>query len=391
MESRYIGYKIKLFPTPDQAKRLIQICNTFRYCYNWGLEFCNKAREEGRKHPTWIDMEKEFTTFRHENKWLENYPRTTCTNAFKNVSNAFERFFSKQCRYPKFKSKRKDRMRFHTREDRMRFMGEEYKYLRIEGMNGDLIYCGNHNIPPNKKYWNAYISFDGDDFWLSLSIEMYYPIKFEPKGEPIGIDLGVRRMMTLSDGTMYLPPNVSKLQKRKARLDRSRMRDTKKRLEESIRTRTKFDLLPVSKNQLKREKAYRKCCRKIANKYNTAILNAVNEIAKRNAKFIVLEDIRQRELAKQGHYMAKQVHDMRSYMMRDRITRKCSERGTKIIIASREYPSTQICHNCGSRKKMGSDKIYKCPVCGLVFDRDVNAAINLLNYGKEQMRITLVS
>lgn len=127
MESRYIGYKIKLFPTPDQAKRLIQICNTFRYCYNWGLEFCNKAREEGRKHPTWIDMEKEFTTFRHENKWLENYPRTTCTNAFKNVSNAFERFFSKQCRYPKFKSKRKDRMRFHTREDRMRFIGVKSK------------------------------------------------------------------------------------------------------------------------------------------------------------------------------------------------------------------------------------------------------------------------
>ena len=61
---------------------------------------------------------------------------------------------------------------------------------------------------------------------------------------------------------------------------------------------------------------------------------------------------------------------------------KCSQAGSTILKAPMNFPSSQICSNCSHRYKIGSSKIYKCPNCGIIIDRDYNASINLLNYGK---------
>ena len=112
-------------------------------------------------------------------------------------------------------------MKFHVRESRLYFYGENNHLVAIEGMGRkNYIECKNHNIPIGKesKYSNCYVHFDGDNFWLSFNIKMYDPIMFEPKGEPLGIDLGVRNMITLSNGKQYKSPDISKLQKRRSRI-----------------------------------------------------------------------------------------------------------------------------------------------------------------------------
>lgn len=387
MNEKYIGYKIRLFPTEEQAKRLIEICHVFRFCYNWGLNYANTEYEKGNKNPSYFDYIYAFNDFRNDekNKWIKDFPLATCRYAFKNVAGAFEHFFAKRCKYPKFKSRKKGDMKFHVRESRLYFYGENNHLVAIEGMGRkNYIECKNHNIPIGKesKYSNCYVHFDGDNFWLSFNIKMYDPIVFEPKGEPLGIDLGVRNMITLSNGKQYKSPDISKLQKRRSRIDKRMVADVNRRFSISKNTKTKYEDIPKSSNQLKREKSYRKCCRKIANIYDTYIHQVTHEISLMDAEFIVLEDLKIKDILKYEPYMSKILDNARFYTIRKRLEYKCRSFGTKIIIAPQTFPSSQICSNCGNRKNIGSEKIYKCPVCGAVIDRDINASINLLNYGR---------
>lgn len=384
---RYIGYKIKLFPTKDQAKRLIDICNVFRFCYNWALGYALDEYKAGRRNPHYFDYNNAFNEFRkkEENSWLLDYPLATCRYAFKNVESAFENYFNKRCRHPKFKSKKNHEYKFHVREDRLYFYGDHNEWVAIEGMGRqNYIMCKHHNIPvyENCKYTNAYVSFDGDDFWLSLNVKVVYPIIPIADNEPLGVDIGVRQMITLSNGKIFATPDVRKLEKRRRRLDRRVVAGIQKNLEISKITKTKYEDIPKSKNQLKREKLYRKCLRKIANIYNTAIHQATHEIAQMKAEYVVVEDLKMTSISKSEPYMNKIIYNMRAYMIRTQLEYKCSKNGSKVIIADQQFPSSQICSCCGHRHDIKNNKIFKCPVCGIQLDRDINAAINLREYGR---------
>ena len=384
---RYFGYKIKLFPTQEQAKRLIDICHAFRFCYNWALGYALDEYNAGRKNPHYFDYNNKFNEIRNlpEYEWLKGYPLATCRYAFKNVETAFECFFDKRCKYPKFKSKRFSPLKFHVREDRLNFHGEHNEWVAIEGMGRmNYILCKKHHIPvyENCTYSNAYVHFDGDDFWLSLNVKFVIPITPIADNEPIGVDIGKRKMIALSNGKIYPTPDVSKLEKRRRRLDKRMVAGVQRNFEISKCTKTKYEDIPKTKNQLKREAAYRKCCRKIANIYNTYIHQVTREIAEMKSEFVVVEDLRVRDIAKSEPWMTKNVDGIRAYTIRTKLEYKCTLNGSKFIIADQQFPSSQICSHCGNRKKIGSEEIYKCPVCGTVIDRDINAAINLREYGR---------
>ena len=75
----------------------------------------------------------------------------------------------------------------------------------------------------------------------------------------------------------------------------------------------------------------------------------------------------------------KNVKDSMLYSVRTIIERKCKANDIEFILADKEYPSSQLCSRCGNRQKIGILRTYKCPVCGLEIDRDLNAAYNLKN------------
>ena len=81
--------------------------------------------------------------------------------------------------------------------------------------------------------------------------------------------------------------------------------------------------------------------------------------------------------------MNKILRDVSFYDITQKMKYKCENRNIPFIQAPREFASTQICSNCGHQKKMYSNHTYKCPICGMVEDRDINAAINLKNYGSQ--------
>lgn len=380
------GYRVKLYPTEAQRKRLFELLDASRFCYNWALAYEKEKYAKTGKFTlnySMYDALKEAKANDSSLNWLSErkIPNSIQRLSIDKVVSAYIRFFKKQCKYPKFKSRKTYKKSFPVRSDRIYF---NKNTVSMEGMgHGNRIYCADHHVPIGKRYYNTTVSFDGDDFWLSFGIKLSLPIEFEPQEEGVGIDLGVRKTATLSNGKIYYAPDTSKLERRKRRIDKRVSRDMHKRLDISMRTITKYENVPKSKNQLKREKARRKVIRRICNIHNDFIERMTTDIARMNFSYIVLEDIRVRELQKKAdHFTRGIIGNARFRTIRIKLEQKCSMRGTKVYIADAEFPSSQICSNCGFRQNIGVAKFFRCPECGTIIDRDLNAAINLRDYPK---------
>lgn len=94
--------------------------------------------------------------------------------------------------------------------------------------------------------------------------------------------------------------------------------------------------------------------------------------------YIVIENLNISGMIK-NRYLSKSISNQRFYEFRQKLFNKCNFHGIELRIADRFYPSSKTCHSCGSIKKdlKLSDRIYKCPTCGEIIDRDLNASLNL--------------
>lgn len=351
----------------------------FRYVYNWTINYQNHNYKEGNKFINNYDLFKIFSDFRNkeENYWLKELPVNTARHAIMKANDAFRFYFDGHNKKPKFKTKKSKKQYFTVRGDRVKFFDDVVKF---DGC--DPIKCGFiEEIPKSKniKYYNCTIVFDGYDFWFTFSINLYYPIKYEPIIGSLGIDLGLHNIAVLSDGTKYTLPDTKKYKKRRNRQFGRIMRDYKKRVNRSKQAKTKLEDIPKSKNQLKREKEYRKSCDKIRNIRHTYIHSMTKEIVEKHPSRIVLETLNVKSMLK-NKYLAKDISESMFYGIRTQISYKAKSRGIEVVYAASDFPSTQLCSNCGNKYKVGRSRVYKCPVCGLVIDRDLNAAINLSNY-----------
>lgn len=386
-----VGHKIKLFPTESQKKRIFYIMNICRGIYNWVLGIENDAFERGEKFINYYDIGKIFTQYRNDPQyeWMKTIPHNTAKRVIRNAIFNYKLFFEKVCSKPRFKKKKDNFQSFPIRSERMYFSGD---YVRFEGLEspGEKVLCNSSKIPfpscRDTKYYKAAITYDGIDFWLSFSIPYTLPISYEPNGEIIGVDIGLRKLAVLSNGTEYVMPNIKKLLKRETRLKR-RVQTYNSKIKKSLldegydikEAKTKLEQIK-SKNQIKREKTLRKIAIRMKNIRHTFVHNMTTEIVNLYPKAIVLEDLKVKELKKKRRKLSKLIDDSSLRMIRDLIEYKAIPRGIEVVIANRWYPSTQICSNCGCKHNPGRSEIYKCPFCGFSIDRDLNAAINLRNY-----------
>lgn len=402
MTSGYTYYRIKLHNlTDEQKQRIKELSDLSRFSYNWALEFWNKYYDETGKAPGVFDIDKAFAKLRNSPgyEWLLQYNITTPRYAFRHLACGFRKFFRKISNHPHFHSKKEHGIRFSFRAEKMSFHGNHNEYISIPGIckfKDNLIYCGNHNIPIRDKrtdYNNGVIKFDGMDYWLTISVKTYEPFDVDAEfkrtvhsGEPLGIDLGFRTPAALSDGTLYNNPYVSKISRlyNRIRVIQSAIgRDRSRRLKESARTRTKFVDIPKSKNELKRETRFRKTHIQIHNIYNTLYHNISKDIVRKDPSFVVMEGFNIEELVSTNPIpnFRRAIYQARMGTLRSYIAYKCEQQDIPVIYADDEFPSTQLCSRCGTLHEVHEEKTYICPNCGLVIDRDLNAAINLRNYG----------
>ena len=428
-EESYIGYKIKLYPTPEQEEIFNEYFGACRYVYNLGIDIHRKHYQEvkdsdlKRKSLTFFALNNKFTQLKKEDQyqWLNNYDSTSLKIVLKDVICAYKMFFSQQCNYPKYKKKKNHHKMFPIRDDRLAITKDT---IRIPGIG--TVYCDNHNHPecigngnPYKKnsiskhYCDARVIYDGYSYWLTFSMLESHEDDIEANSckrfknndlwqhkdysEPIGIDLGCKKNNWIvdSNGNRINRPDVSKEEKRIAKYHRKlaikrRVNKEKRtnstvanKLEEPNYTNNKY-----TKNEEKILRKLNKAYKRKSNKTEAAIHEYACSIIQEKPSAIVLEDLDVKGMlipksddisCKHRERHNRNIYDSVLYKVRSIIEYKANSNDIPVLFADREYPSSQLCSCCGHRQKIGTSRVYKCPVCGNEIDRDDNAALNLKN------------
>ena len=372
------GFKTIIYPTKEQADKIIKFCNASRFAYNWAIALEEENYKNGGKFISGYELAKRFTRFKKQegNEWLKEISGRALKVAILNAATAYDNFFKKRGKHPKFKTKKRSKMSCATHEGTTII---EKKRIRCEKLGW--IASHKHNIPigENIKYFNPKLSFDGDNFWFSVSVEVDdYNNNDKEKTEPIGIDLGIKTLAVCSNGKSYKKSNIKKHKKKLKRLQRKVSRQYQKMLDESKETKVKFSEIHKSKNLLKLESNIRKEYRKINNILTTNIHTITSELVKLNPSSIVIEDLNVKGMMKNKH-LSEKIKEAKFYEFRRQLEYKCKWNNVNLIIADRWYPSSKLCSSCGNRKnKLSlSERIYVCEECGCVIDRDYNASLNL--------------
>lgn len=397
------GYRLRIYPTDEQKKIIESLVHLYRFAYNWGIarqeEHYQKKKNGEVQYATlsYFDLTRLFIQFRSlpENAWLQEFPLATARLALRDVVHSYKLFFSSGSGHPKFKSKKRSPKMFKTRNDRFYIDRDR---VRFEGLRCKLIGHGaitdtidlHHNFDyyrtDGTKYIQPSISIDNlGQYWVSFSIEEPIIPLDKPKSEPIGIDVGTRQTMILSTREVFNRPKdkIKRLEKKLSRAQHHQTRDINRRLEESKRTKVKYDDVPVSKRAARREDKVRKLYKKITNVKNNWYHEIIKSIVTRNPECIVIETLHSRKIELENsayhHKTRHAIHHADFYTMHQIIQDKCTKYGVPLIKANDQYPSSQICSVCGHIQNIGRSKTYHCSYCGNTMDRDINAAINLRN------------
>lgn len=375
------GYRIKIFPKEEQKKMIHKSFGCTRFIYNWCIDRISENYNKTKKTLSSIELQKEIVILKKqiEYSWLNEVSANMLKQVTIDCSNAYKRWFKliKQNNNikgkPRYKS-RKSKQNCPTRTDRMTFNG---RYVHLEKIGN--VKLSKVKIDLDGKLMNARLNFDGIDYWLSFSVE-YKDVQLEekPKAEPIGIDLGLKTLVYCSNGNIYKKPHTKMIDKKIKYLQRKISKIYQPMIDYCKETRTKFSTLKKSNNLTKLEKELRKYQIRKTNILDSNIHRITSDLIKINPEKIVIEDLNVKGMMS-NHKLARSIQSSKFYEIRRQLMYKCKNNNIELTVADRFYPSSKTCSSCGNIKddlKL-KDRVYRCPQCGTIIDRDLNAAINL--------------
>ena len=220
----------------------------------------------------------------------------------------------------------------------------------------------------------ANISFDGKYWYLSYTEDVETKVQNLPDyTDGIGIDLGIKTLATVSDGTIV--PNIKAF--RRVRILNKRL----KRLQRKVSRKyliNKCNKHNKTKNIIKLERRIKLIHRSLKNIRINHIRKFVSELVKKQPQYIAIEDLNVKGMMRNKH-LAKDIANCSFYTIKEHIIRKAKERNIVVRLVDRFYPSSKTCSNCGSYKKdlKLSQRVYHCNNCQEKIDRDFNASLNI--------------
>jgi len=369
----YIAQKIELKPNNEVKKIFHQNFSYSRYIYNKALAEWNRmyeARKEDKNlsKPTHRRVRDNIKKMKEE--WESEQASQVLDTSVEDVGKAFNMFFKKLGKYPKFKSKKrqKDSFRFYRKNDYTIQVKENWlKLTKIPSVKmKESLIC-------NGTIKEVTITKKGEKYFASFIIdtdEEFYHCK---NNKFVGIDLGVKTLAIIngSDGKFKkykslnkkLIPLYNKIKFYSKILSRKVYKSNKYN-----RTRNKLDRIYLRIQNIQKDYIHKITTNLVA-----------------NYQYITIEDLAVSNMMKNKN-LSRSISQSLWRTFRTFLEYKSSMYGNKIIIADRWFPSTQLCSNCGhvfqkENKLKLKDRIYICPSCGKKIDRDFNAAINLKLYG----------
>ena len=225
----------------------------------------------------------------------------------------------------------------------------------------------------------ANISFDGKYWYLSYTEDVDTQATNLPDyTEGVGIDLGIKTLATVSDGTKV--PNIKTF--RRVRILNKRL----KRLQRKVSRKyliNKCNKHNKTKNIIKLEKRIKLIHRSLKNIRINYIRKFVSELIKKQPQYIAIEDLNVKGMMR-NKYLAKDIANCSFYTIKEHLIRKSKERNIIVRLVDRFYPSSKTCSNCGSYKKdlKLTQRVYHCNNCKEKIDRDFNASLNIAKTDK---------
>lgn len=357
------AHKIRIFPNKEQETGLKKACGCARFGWNWALARWEEIYRAGGK-PSAYALKKELNSIKSEQfPWMYESTKTAPEQAIINLGQAYQSFFKglkakRKVGKPRFKSKKNVKDSFYLCNTNQRIKNGKFFVPNISGglgMAEEVRFFG--------KIMSYTVSRDVDRWYVSVLVET--GVEELPKtGKAVGVDLGIKTLATLSDGTTIENPHLLKKQLRK--LARKQRELSRKKKGGKNREKARIRVAKLHRTvRLARLDVLHQVTIKLCRQYDT----------------IVIEDLNVEGIVK-NHKLARAISDCGFGMFRTMLENKCKMYGKTLIIADRFFPSSKTCSKCGHKKEelKLSERIYHCDNCGFEVCRDLNAAINLEKY-----------
>lgn len=355
--------KIMMLVDGKTASALNRACGCARYAYNWARDTWFEKKRAGQESVTCAELRKEFNE--QKTDWMYDSPKGSMDQAIKNFCLAKKRHYENPelFGFPKRK-KYKAKRSFYIENDKAKIIDEYHirlPHIKVpvrlaEPVKAECL---------NGKINNFVVSKGSNDRWY-ISISYTYDDTSMLYGTDengiVGIDVGVKTLMQLSTGECVANERINKRHaKRLKRYQR-------------MMSRRKYN----SVHYKDINKTFNKKNSYIRNYRKDLIHKATTEIVRHNM-VVAIEDLNVKGMVA-NHKLASAISDCGFGMIRRFLEYKSAKYGTLLLKVDRWFPSSKKCSGCGHvKEKLSlSEREYVCEECGLVIDRDTNAAINIL-------------
>ena len=355
------AYKFRLYPTREQEEFLCRSFGATRWVYNYFLNYRDtRFKQEGIKE-TYLTMAKKLTSLRKEEEtsWLKDINAQSLQSTIANLDSAYIKFFKGLASFPKFK-KKNSKQSFEIPQH-WKLNGNTVKIPKLKTP----LRFVKHRPIEGKIYSVTISKTKGNKYYISFCCEVENKCKQTSGGE-VGIDLGIKDLIVCSDGTKYenhkfYKKNLKKLKLLQRHLSRKK-KGSKRRERARLKIARLHEKITNSRNDL-----YHKISNDLTNKYS----------------LICLESLNVKGMMK-NHYLASSIQDCSWYSLLSKIEYKAKWKGVTVVKIDQFYPSSKTCSVCNWKKNdlTLKDRSWTCPSCGVHHNRDLNAAKNILAWGK---------
>jgi putative transposase len=356
------AFKYRLNPTAPQAELINKHIGCARFVYNNALAFKQSEYAKDKTNHSWYSLVKRLPDLKIENEWLKEVNSQSLQQSIVNMNTAFENFFKGRTDFPKFKKKGRGRQSFNIPQnikiDNDKLIIPKFKkgvdivlHRQIKGE----IKQATISRTPTGKYFVSILCETGEVEKQSK------PVNEETT---VGVDLGIKSFLVASNGKEY---------------------DNPKYLRKSI------DRLKYQQRQFSRHKSNKRKHRlailheKVANQRKDFLHKVSTELIRENQS-IALEDLNISGMLK-NHCLAGSISDVSWGMFVAMLEYKAKWNGVNILRIGRFEPSSKTCSACGyiNKELTLKDREWVCPECGSVFNRDLNASVNIKNFALNKL------